>query len=253
MRKTIKSAVFTLLLLTLSLSTAFLAYLHFFAPDDQGLSGEWTANIDMTNQAAVTAFSWLQDIEGVSVSLEDVKSFMQGLTIQVNLSFEQTTHDEGIFQCHVSTESYAACNQAAYEAFAAAFQDLLAERLCMAGYTDSMDNEAMEDLVTETFGMSTVSYLMSYGPDLLTSLEDLQAEYDGSGTYEAADGILTRQFEAEGFVITKTECYIQEDSYLILLEESGVTSDFISNYYPMIYTLEQTRNQQINTPHFGEN
>ena len=158
MRKTIKSAVFTLLFLTLCASTALLTYLHFFASDDKELSGEWTANIDMTKQAAVTALSWLQDIEAVSVSLEDMESYMQGLTIQVNLTMEQTGRSAGIFQCNVSQESYDACRQAAYEAFAAEFQELLAERLRMAGYTGSTDEEAVEELVIETFGMSTVSY-----------------------------------------------------------------------------------------------
>ena len=39
MKKTIKNVIFTLLLLTLSASTALLAYLHFFASDDDELSG----------------------------------------------------------------------------------------------------------------------------------------------------------------------------------------------------------------------
>ncbi len=116
---------------------------------------------------------------------------MQDLTIQVNLTLEQTVRSEGTFQCYVLPESYDACNQAAYEAFAMAFQELLTERLRMAGYTGGTDREALEALVTETFGMSTVSYLMSNGPALLPALEDLQVQYDGRGTYETAEGILT--------------------------------------------------------------
>lgn len=243
MRKTIKNAVIILLLFTLSVSTALLSYLHFFASDDKDLSGEWIANIDMTKQAAVTAHSWLQDIEGVFVSLEDMDSYMQNLTIQVNLTLEQTEHSGGTFQCNVSPESYEACNQAAYEAFAVAFQELLTERLRMTGYTGSTDKEAMEALVTETFGMSTVSYLMSCGPALLPSLEDLQAAYDGSGTYEAAENILTRQFDTDGSVITKVEHYIRKDSNLILDEEmDSVPDGLFSDYYPMIYTLKQPQN-----------
>lgn len=242
MRKTIKNAVFILLLLTLSVSTALLAYLHFFASEEEELSGEWSAELDMTEQVAVTALGWLQDIEGVSVSLEDMDLYIPELTIQVSLILEQTERSGGTFHCNISQESYDACRQAAYEAFAMAFQDLLAKRLRMAGYTGSMDEEAIEGLVTETFGMSTDSYLMSYGPDLLPSLEDLQAEYGGSGTYEAADGILTRQFEADGFVITKAEYYIRKDSKLILSEETdSAPAGLFSDHYPMIYTLEQTR------------
>lgn len=242
MRKTIKNVIFIILLLTLSISTALLAYLHFFASDKQELSGEWTTNLDMTEHAVVTALDWLQDIEAVSISLEDMESYMQGLTIRVNLTLEQTGRGEGTFKCNVSPESYEACNQAAYEAFAMAFHELLTERLRMAGYTGSTDKEAIEDLVTETFGMSTVSYLMDYGPKLLPSLEDLQAEYDGRGTYKVEEDILTREFDAGGAVTTKVEYYIRKDSTLILSGESGVVpDDSISDYYSIIY--KQTLNE----------
>ena len=97
MRKALKNTILILLLLTLSVSTAFLTYLHFFASDDHDLSGEWTAELDMTQQASVTALAWLQDIEAVSISLEEMESYMQGLTIQVNLTMEQTHRFGGTF------------------------------------------------------------------------------------------------------------------------------------------------------------
>lgn len=239
MKETIKNVVFTLLSLTLGISAVLLLYLHFFVSDEESLSGEWTASLDMTEQAAVTAFGWLQDIEGVSVSLEDVQSNMPELTIVVSLSFEKTDRSAGSFQSHVSPESYDICRQAAYEAFAGTFQEILAERLRMAGYTGSMDEEALEALVTETFGMSTEAYLTSYAPGLLPSLEELQAQYDGSGTYETAEDVLTRQFE-DGAVTTRVESYICNESSLILIEELGsVPADFSSDDYPVIYTLKQ--------------
>ncbi|MDE7284663.1 MAG: hypothetical protein K2N85_13935 [Lachnospiraceae bacterium] len=176
--------------------------------------------MDMTEQAAVEAYSWLQDIEAVSVTMEDMEFYMKDLTIQINLTLEQTTRSEGTFHCSVSQESYEACNQAAYEAFAFAFQELLAERLHMAGYIDDSDREDIEAIVTDTFGMSTVSYLMSYGPALLPSLEELQTEYDSSGTYEIAEGILTRQFDAGQPADTKSEYYFSNDCNLILSEET---------------------------------
>lgn len=243
MGKIIKNVILTLLILTLSISTAFLAYLHFFRSDDRELSGEWTANLDMTQQAAVTALSWLQEIEAVSISLEDMEAYMQDLNIQVDLTLEQTDRFKGTFHCNVLPESYDACNQAAYEAFAMAFQELLTQRLQMAGCMDSIDKEAMEALVTETFGMSTVSYLMSYGPALLPSLEDLQAQYDGSGTYEATEDILTRQFDIGGVFTTKIEYYIRKDFNLILFDEIGSDSaEPFSDYDPVMYTLKQPQN-----------
>ena len=242
MRKTIKNAVIILLLLTLSASTALLTYLHFFAEGDRDLSGEWTTDLDMTEYAAVTALNWLQDIEAISISLEDMDSYMPELTVQVNMTLEQTGRSAGTFQCNVSQENYDACEQAAYEAFAAAFQDLLAERLRMAGYTGSMDEDAIEELVTETFGMSTVSYLMSCGPELLPPLEELQAAYEGSGTYEVSGDILFRWFEADGGTVLRTEYFIREDSYLILPEgDVSVASDILkTDFDPVIYTLKQS-------------
>lgn len=244
MRKKIKIAVVVLLILTLSASTAFLTYLHFFASGDQDLSGEWIANLDMTEQAAVTALNWLNDIEAVSISLEEMEIYMKDLTIQVNLTLEQTARSEGNFRCDVLPESYDACNQAAYEAFAKAFQALLTERLVMAGYTGATDHETLEALVTETFGMSTIDYLMSCGPALLPPLEELQAMYDGSGVYETAEGVLTRQFDAGFPVSTMVERYLYKDADLILFAENGsVPGGLFSEHYPMVYTLKQPQDQ----------
>ncbi|MBD5451394.1 MAG: hypothetical protein HDR25_02015 [Lachnospiraceae bacterium] len=232
MRKILKNILITGLFLFLITFSALLTYLHFFASDDKDLSGNWTAKLDMTKQSAVTALSWLQDIEAVSISLEDMEDYMQGLTIEVNLTLEQTANSEGTFHCNILPESYDVCNQAAYEAFAAAFEELLIERLRMAGYTGNIDKETIEELVTETFGMSTVSYLESCGPRLLPSLKDLQAQYDGSGTYKTEEGILTRQFDDGQEVTTKTEYYIRKDSRLILSEETD------SGHSPVMYILQ---------------
>ena len=218
MGKVIKNTILFLLILSLGIFTAFLAYLQFFKSGGRSLSGEWTAELDLTQQAAVTAFIWLQDIEGVSVSLEDVESRMGELTIQVDLNLEAATGHEGTFRCSILPESYAVCEQTAYEAFAVVFRELLTERLRMAGYAGGTDKEDLEALVTETFGMSTVSYLMTCEPALLPSLEDLQAQYDGNGTYEAAEGILTRRYDNG---ITKTGNYVWDNSSLVLSEEDS--------------------------------
>lgn len=241
MRKTVRSTICILLLLTLGVSTALLAYLHFGAADSGNLSGEWTAELDMTGQAAVTAFIWLRDIEAVSVTLEETESRMQGLAVQVELIFEQTSRQGGTFRSSVLPENYEACRQAAYEALAEEFRALLAERLRMAGLWDNVDGAAAEALAEETFGMSTVSWLMSCGPALLPSLEELQAMYDGSGTYEAADGILARQFETGAFAGVKEERYILKGSDLILSGETDASgSGRPEEHYPVMYSLKQS-------------
>lgn len=242
MRKTIRNVICILLFLTLSVSAAYLAYLQFFSADSKELSGEWTADLDMTKEAAVAAALWLRDIEAVSVSLEDMEKYMQGLTVQVHLILEPAAHGEGAFYCYVQQESYDACRQTAYEAFAEAFRELLTRRLRMAGYTGSTEKDAVEALVIDTFGMSTTAYLLSCGPELLPSLEDLQMQYDGRGRYEAGDGILSRQYDGGGPVAARVERYIWEDSCLILSGDVGLTSPgSLSEQYPVVYTLRQTQ------------
>lgn len=217
MGKSTKNAILLLLILILSISTVVLACLYFFRSDQGTLSGEWTAELDLTQQAAVKAYLWLQDIEAVSVSLEDVESHMGKLTVQIGLDLEAAKDLEGAFRCSIRPESYDACEQAAYEAFAAVFRELLKERLRLAGYEGGTDEEDLEALVTETFGLSTVSYLMTCGPALLPSLEDLRSQYDGSGTYGAAEGILTWQYD-DGTI--RTENYVWEDASLVLSGEA---------------------------------
>lgn len=239
MGKVIKNAVVTFLILILGTSTALLVYIHFFTSKDSDLTGVWTADIDVTEQAAVTALDWLQDIEAVSVSMKDMESYMQNLTIQVNLDMEQTARLEGTFRSGILPDSYDACNQAAYEAFASGFRELLGERLRMAGYEGGTGQEDVEALVVDAFGMSTVSYLMSYGPKLLPSLEELQAQYDGRGTYEVVEDMLVRQFDDGEPSEAKTEYYIRKDTSLVLSGEadSAASGSFYS-HYPIVFTLK---------------
>lgn len=245
MKKIIKNTVFVILFSVLIIFAVLLAYLHFSVSNERNLSGEWTASLDMTEQAAVTALGWLQDIEAVSVSIQDMENHMQGLSVELHLTLEQTDRFAGTFDSSILPESYTACRQTAYEAFASAFRELTAERLRMAGYTGSTDEEAVEMLVTESFGMSTTSYLMSCVPDLLPPLEDLQSQYDGSGTYEAAEGLLTRQFHSDQLVRTKTERYIRKDSTLILTEETDSANfGYFADHYPVVYTLQQPQTEQ---------
>lgn len=245
MKKVIKNTLFLIMFTILVLSTALSAYLCISIANDRNLSGEWTAQLDMTEQAAVTALDWLQDMEAVSVSMQDLEARMQGLTVTLHLKLEQTARSEGTFVSSVLPESYAACRQAAYEAFADAFRELVAERLLMAGYAGNTGEEAVEALIVETFGMPTVSYLMSCEPNLLPPLEDLQAQYDGSGTYSTEEGTLTRQFDSGSLIRTRTEPYIRKDTTLILTDETeSALLDYFTDHYPVIYTLQQPHEPQ---------
>ncbi len=245
MKKIIKNTIFTILLSVLIILGLFFAYLYFYASNDRNLSGKWTARLDMTEQAAVTALGWLQDMEAVSVSMQDMEYYMHDLTIELDLTLEQTARTEGTFASALVPESYAACSQAAYESFAAAFRDLVTERLRMAGYTGDLSEKAVESLIAETFGMPTVSYLSTCVPDLLPPLEELQTRCDGSGTYTAAEGILTRQFDSGSLIRTRTERYIRKDTTLVLTESAASdAAGYFMDHYPVLYTLQRSQEPQ---------
>lgn len=220
-KKAMRKTIIALVLLTLSISTVLLAYLYFFAGEDKKLAGEWTAELSMTEQAAGAAYGWLREIEAVSVSAEELEACMQGLSIQVELVMEQTSRSGGIFEGQVLPESYDACERAAYEAYAGVFRKLVAERLHMAGYTGSTEEDAVEALVQETFGMSTVEYLRSCAPALLPSREELRARYGGSGTYEITEGVLSREYDGGDPGSTRSERCIRQGADLILAGEDG--------------------------------
>ena len=247
MRRFMKKTIIALLVLSLGILAVLMAYRICGAAGDRDLSGEWTAQLDMSGQAAAMAYGWLRDIEAVSVSLEEVEACMRNLNIQVEMTMDETDRSGGTFRCSVLPESYDACYQAAYEAFAVSFRVLVAERLRMAGHGEGTDEEAVEALITETFGMSAVAYLMSCGPALLPSLEELQARYDGSGTYEAGDGILTRRFDTEGAAGTVTEQYIREGSGLILLGETeDAAAGGFAEHYPLVFMMKQPEEPENN-------
>lgn len=241
MKKLFKNIILIILFTVLVPSTALSVYLCLSIARDQNLSGEWTAQLDMSGHAAATALDWLQDMEAVSVSLQDLETRMQGLTVGLHLTMEQTVRSEGTFVSNILPESYAACSQTAYETFAAAFRELVAERLRMAGYEGGTDEESVEALIIETFGMPTTAYLLSCEPNLLPPLEDLQAQYDGSGTYKTMEGTLIRQFDSGSLIRTRTEPYIRKDTTLILTEETdSAILGYYADHYPVIYTLQQS-------------
>ena len=73
----------------------------------------------------------------------------------------------------------------------------------------------------------------------MPSLEDLQAQYNGSGTYEVAEGILTRRYD-DG--TTKTENYVWENFSLVLSEEGN--SDGQGQKKPVILIFQKMSGEE---------
>ncbi len=102
MRKILNFMVLAVLLPALLTATVLLTYLHFFAPGTR-ISGKWTASLDMTDQAAVTAIGWLQDIEGIdiegiSASMQEMENTVQDFTVEVTITLRRPPGRRGLLR-----------------------------------------------------------------------------------------------------------------------------------------------------------
>ena len=100
----------------------------------------------------------------------------------------------------MAEESYNAAKQQAYTALENAFEDLLLIRAQTAGKDMATREEAAQS-IEDTIGMTCLEYLANYGPELLPPLEEIQGQYNGSGSWKAENGVLLRDGRGEAFLI----------------------------------------------------
>ena len=161
---------------------------------ERKLPGGWHRTIDLAAEAGAAAKEWLMDAEGGRAI--DMKTYMGSVTVGVDL----TLAADGSWTCTVDENSYRMAEQQAYTALEQALEDLLLARAQEAGQEMTGREEAAQS-IEDTIGMSCREYLRTYGPVLLPALEELRAEYEGSGDWKAESGVLLRNGSGEAFLI----------------------------------------------------
>lgn len=173
--------VITVLVLMLGLLGGF-AFEKFRPKIDpmEHLSGEWTRSVDVSDRIVANAENWLEDVEGVTVTVEDLKETFGSLTIEVVERY--VSDDAGYMVCQreVSKESYDACSLKAYEGMKKAFEGIIYTRLLAAGISTDEIEMDIQELYEEVIGMSMEEYLYQYGPVLVPSYEELSKEFTGA-------------------------------------------------------------------------
>ncbi|MCR5399414.1 MAG: serine hydrolase [Lachnospiraceae bacterium] len=179
-RKTRKSSIniaLAILILTIGVAIASVALIYLTDPRKR-LYGTWSTDVEMGSEAHTHASVWLSSaVRGAEI---DMSGYMDDITVATLLRI----NDDGTWSYNVDEGSYAAAKEQAYNGMAAALKALVVLRA--QGYGVQLhDDEAAENLICEKTGMSSVEYLKSYGPVLVTNLDSLREQYDKSGTFLA--------------------------------------------------------------------
>ncbi len=139
--------------------------------------GNWQMRLDMTELVRMQADAWLHEAElGSQV---DVGNRLPQIQIAVSLKLDP----DGNWSRQVDAGSYEAAQKSARQALASSLRELVILRAAAAGRSVRNPKQA-EALIADVIGMSGEQYLADYGPKLLPALEELQARYDGSGTWQ---------------------------------------------------------------------
>lgn len=167
-----------LLLIALGIMTGFLAerFRPRIEPMD-ALVGEWVNQIDITETVAANAEIWLEDIEGVTVTTQEVKYLMGSLTVESTEAYSIDESGNAVCVRRISEESYTSCAEQAYAGMATAFEYYIKKRFEMAGMELTEEDLSVADLFSELFGMSMEEYLDLYAPDIMPTYMELNSCY----------------------------------------------------------------------------
>lgn len=183
--------------------------MYFTLQPERKLYGEWSREISLGNTAAVKGRLWLDAAgRGNEIPLDGLENMH--LSIGLNLT------KDGNWAQSLDESVYAEQEEAARMVMAAALKKLILLRAGELGALD-LDEEDAEAAVVAATGHSTLDFLKEYGPSFLPSLEELGAEYNGSGTFTAEDGMLYR----EGLNALR---FMVDERMLVLSEDNGRSS-----------------------------
>lgn len=160
------------------------------------LKGEWYRNMDMNAYVEDAIEDYLKTAAlGEEIEIEQ---YLDGLQIRTNLIISK----DGIMEETIDEESYEICKANAYNALAAAVDELVKKRMDMVNVTTSKD---LSTLSMQATGMNTTEYLKEYGPKLLPGLDELKESMEYTRSYESDSHIIKIDVTDDGET-TQKEC-----------------------------------------------
>lgn len=130
--------------------------------------------VSMTEEASARAFVWLNKIDYMELSYEDVVSIMG----QFNLEIIKTpTKEKGVYTYALADNAYEYCQNQAQVGFERAYKQVIKNRIEKTGYEGEISDETVERLMLETFGMTVSDYLKQCDVKLLPAEDEINEKY----------------------------------------------------------------------------
>lgn len=216
-RRSILPVVLTICIMTVLIGVALAA---FFFNRMNKVSGEWTRDIDITDEVISKSALWMSEIEGVHIDMDWVKGVAdkQGYkaVINLDLTMAETVRGQGTYDLVVDTNSYDECKSDTYALLAECLNRVVADRLTLVGYADNVSADEAVAITEEVLGQSLESYLQSKNMDMVPGYEVLSDKYSSNGSYVFNTETITWTNDKAGE--TYTESYIVDSDMLIFPE-----------------------------------
>lgn len=197
--------LFLLVIVVLLAALSCVLTLRLWRRSDPSLAGSWQMQLNLRDTARERANAWLR--AAALGELVDAGDYLPPLTVKVRL----TLNADGSWTRRVDAGSLEKAQGEAEKALAEALNALLRLRVEDAGRPVGTEKETRA-LLENALGMPVEAYLRSYGPTLLPALDELQARFDGGGSY-AVEGNHLRLGE-------RRPRYLVDESLLLLTENN---------------------------------
>lgn len=132
--------------------------------------------VSIAEEASARALVWLNDIDDIELSFEDVKECMGEFNLEVKYT---PTETKGIYTVELMPDCYEYCESQAKIGLEKSYRLAVINRLQKVGYEGPCTDETVEKLMKTTFGITVADYLEQCEISLLPSFEELNAKYSG--------------------------------------------------------------------------
>lgn len=168
--------VIILLVLFLLSASGLLIYYFMYASPMAKVKGIWNTEVSYDMEIEDNISGYLK--EAVLGDEIDVSQYISASDIDIVLSLDSN----GSYTKRVSEDSVNDVMNSAFDALMKCVSELILARI--KSTDPSFSEEALTDtLIKDSIGMDLSDYLLTYGPVLMPSLEDLMDTYDDYGTF----------------------------------------------------------------------
>lgn len=138
--------------------------------------------ISITEEVTAKAYVWLNQIEDIDISYEEVRGIMGDISITVEL---KPSENKGMKLQEITDGSYQKCYDAAYNGMAEAYNRVVSKRLLDSGYEGELSANIVDSLMKEAYGLSVMDYLKQCEDlTIIPSEDELKQRFNVEVEYE---------------------------------------------------------------------